>query len=423
MKKIVKIIIAVVLIFYGYMYIQARNFNGFGLARYYEGRTQVSRDSNEQYNKEWSYKIDSVDYNDFMIYKTIQVKKNTAYKVSCMVKTKNIEPETINNSGFNICLKDSLEKSTSIMGTNDWMKLDFYFDSLNNESIDIAFRLGDNEGNCKGTAWFSNISIEEGRKKQTNEWDMAVFMINNTNAKSNNKTVSTKLTSEQIGEIDTDLKRFQTTINDFSNGKINVKYDVISIQEPLKHISYDDESGHFVSPQDVYTLIDKYLHQNKDYDHIFVVINIGDIIENKEIPWIGLGSMVYDSIGYSNIRISNNIINSYKYSSQNYFPEEVFLHEFLHTLERNSNRLGNKTIVLHENEKYGYKNEARYGLRQWYIDYMQKNIKGNLGLEEDVFYTQPVSAKNFIQIDTATNKLYDTQNIVQKIVENISKIV
>ena len=423
MKKIVKIIIAVVLIFYGYMYIQARNFNGFGLARYYEGRTQVSRDSNEQYNKEWSYKIDSVDYNDFMIYKTIQVKKNTAYKVSCMVKTKDIEPENINNSGFNICLKDSLEKSTSIMGTNDWMKLDFYFDSLDNESIDIAFRLGDNEGNCKGTAWFSNISIEEGRKKQTNEWNMAVFMINNTNAKVNNKTVSTKLTSEQIGEIDTDLKRFQTTINDFSNGKINIKYDVISIQEPLKHISYDEESGYFVSPQDVYTLIDKYLHQKKDYDHIFVVINIGDVIDNKEIPWIGLGSMVYDSIGYSNIRISNNIINSYKYSSQNYFPEEVFLHEFLHTLERNSNRLGNKTIVLHENEKYGYKNEARYGLKQWYIDYMQKNIKGNLGLEEDVFYTQPVSAKNFIQIDTATNKLYDTQNIVQKIVENISKIV
>ena len=42
------------------------------------------------------------------------------------------------------------------------------------------------------------------------------------------------------------------------------------------------------------------------------------------------------SVGYSNIRLPNDR-SSYMYtydSSINTFPEEVFIHEFLHSLER-----------------------------------------------------------------------------------------
>lgn len=45
---------------------------------------------------------------------------------------------------------------------------------------------------------------------------------------------------------------------------------------------------------------------------------------------------LYD-IGFSNIRMSNKSDSGvYVYSSRyNTFPEEVYIHEFLHTLERN----------------------------------------------------------------------------------------
>ena len=151
--------------------------------------------------------------------------------------------------------------------------------------------------------------------------------------------------------------------------------------------------------------------------------------EENAIPvkdWIGLGSMKYDSIGFSNIRMPNdmNRTTMYKYDIQNdTFPEEVFVHEFLHSLERNLSERQYKFPALHDNEKYGYQAESRYGLRRWYLDYIQKNINGKLGLEEEVFYTQPVSQKNFIQRDTVTDILYDHQNVVQRIVEKISKII
>ena len=48
--------------------------------------------------------------------------------------------------------------------------------------------------------------------------------------------------------------------------------------------------------------------------------------------------MDYYGIGYSNIRLPNSSKSyMYKYDSRiNTFPEEVFLHEFLHSLERTS---------------------------------------------------------------------------------------
>ena len=57
---------------------------------------------------------------------------------------------------------------------------------------------------------------------------------------------------------------------------------------------------------------------------------------------LGYGSMDYYGIGFSNIRLPNDSKSYiYKYNTQiNTFPEEVFLHEFLHSLERNAQEYG-----------------------------------------------------------------------------------
>ena len=84
-------------------------------------------------------------------------------------------------------------------------------------------------------------------------------------------------------------------------------------------------------------MVDSYVQEN-EYDHIFVGLRMGNT--STSIPvneWIGLGSMRYDSIGFSDIRMPNDLQHStmYKYDIRNdTFPEEVFVHEFLHSLER-----------------------------------------------------------------------------------------
>ena len=87
--------------------------------------------------------------------------------------------------------------------------------------------------------------------------------------------------------------------------------------------------------------------------------------------------MEYYGIGFSNIRIPSDP-NSYVYrydTRANTFPEEVFLHEFLHTLERNLLDRKYEIAELHDYEKYGYKEEKLNGLRKWYQVYMENEVK------------------------------------------------
>ena len=70
----------------------------------------------------------------------------------------------------------------------------------------------------------------------------------------------------------------------------------------------------------------------------------------------------------------------YKYDTRvNTFPEEVFLHEFLHSLERTAQEYDYDIPALHDYEKYGYKEENLNGLKSWYKDYMNKNVKSSKG--------------------------------------------
>ena len=61
-------------------------------------------------------------------------------------------------------------------------------------------------------------------------------------------------------------------------------------------------------------------------------------------------------IGYSNIRLPNDSSSYiYTYNSRiNTFPEEVFVHEFLHSLERIMQERNYDIPELHDYKKYGY---------------------------------------------------------------------
>ena len=106
-------------------------------------------------------------------------------------------------------------------------------------------------------------------------------------------------------------------------------------------------------------------------------------------------------IGFSNIRLPNDK-SSYIYtynSNINTFPEEVFIHEYLHSLERILQERNYDIPELHDYDKYGYENKKLVGLKDWYKDYMTCNIRTDdgrlIGLDSAVYTLTPPAQSDF----------------------------
>lgn len=136
--------------------------------------------------------------------------------------------------------------------------------------------------------------------------------------------------------------------------------------------------------------------------------------------------MDYYGIGFSNIRLPNDTQSYiYKYNTRiNQFPEEVLLHEFLHSLERNAEEYGYEVPALHDYEKYGYKNERLIGQKNWYEDYMNKNIEaaeGKIGLPEQIYTLKPAKSNNF-QNAYKLEEFNEPQNLVEEIKQILRQV-
>ena len=364
--------------------------------------TKFYRDADVKNDKVASYCIENTDFTDGLFFKEIKVEKYTPYRITCMVKTENVESDNPDTAGACISIMNTAEQSIALQGTNEtWQKLTLMVNSEDSDSLRVAFRLGGYSGNSKGKAWFSNLKVEKGEKSPTNEWNIVCFLINNVNVTLDGKQFTYTLTNEDKRLLEDNLRRFSDTVKTFSNGKMTAKVSTVEITQPLTSLSYDEENYYYAAPSDLKPLIDNYVKEN-EYDHIFIGIRMGTTL--SEIPvkdWIGLGSMRYGQIGFSDIRMPNDLKNStmYKYDIRNdTFPEEVFVHEFLHSLERNLVERGYTIPALHDNEKFGYKNQDKSGLKAWYKDYMQCNIASNIGLtglDPYVYSTMPVHSSEF----------------------------
>ena len=103
----------------------------------------------------------------------------------------------------------------------------------------------------------------------------------------------------------------------------------------------------------------------------------------------------------------------------------MFLHEFLHSLERTANEYGYEIPALHDYEKYGYKNQNLTGLKDWYEDYMNKNIKSSnehIGLPSEVYTLKPaknVDFKYLYKID----EFHEPQNVIEEIRQLFKNVV
>ena len=137
--------------------------------------------------------------------------------------------------------------------------------------------------------------------------------------------------------------------------------------------------------------------------------------------------MDYYGIGFSNIRLPNDSKSYiYKYDIRiNTFQEEVFMHEFLHSLERNAEEYGYERPQLHDYEKYGYENEILVGQKKWYTDYINQNIKtadGKIGLPPEIYNLKPAKSSNFAYSYKMEDVFKEPENIIEEIKEIIKGI-
>ncbi len=281
-----------------------------------------------------------------------------------------------------------------------------------------------------GTAWFSDFVIESGVADETNTWNFLCVLFDNVNVtlpEQKEQTINLQLTQIHKEDIINCMRRFANSMQEMSLGKIKINYDIVETDTPITSMSYDQENGYYVSGYNVKEVIDPYIQQGK-YDHIFIAFRTGNINQEQKLEkdWIGLGYMEYRGIGFSNIRLPENDHDyTYKYDSRiNTFPEEVFVHEFLHTLERNAEEYGYERPELHNNELYGYQNKPLIGLKNWYQDYMNKTIQtqsGNIGLPNEIYTKKPVKASDFIfshrlqYFNEPDNILEELNNMVKKV--------
>ena len=384
------------------------------------GVTFFTRDNTIKYSDMNSYKIENKDYNNATFYKTVKLNKNTPYRITCMIKTENVEilNKRYGNSGAKISIMGSSEQSEAIVGTNDWTKVTLMFNSNQNDELDIGFMLGgdSNSGNVKGTAWFSDLKIEEGYLNEDNNWNFACFIFKNTNVDLLDMNYKYTMTEEDINQIKSCMERFKNSCYEMSNHQMTVSYKIIEIDDSITQLSYDESRGYYIDPKDVSKLIDKALSE-ETYDHIFICARLND--DNSSIPiknWIGLGSMEYKGIGFSDIRMPTNTESTqYVYKENvNEFPEEVFIHEFLHTLEKNSKKYGYEIPALHDNESYGYEKSDVIGLYDWYKAYMNKSINNHLGIDEKIYKFKPLNDNNFKNAKEL-NEFEDVRNIAERL--------
>ena len=293
-NKIINIItwiIIIVILIFAFEFYKTNNLNEFIRSETNPYTSKFVRDDEQKYSERASYKIQSNEFNDAMFYKKVKVERNTPYKVTCMVKTENVVAENdISGVGAQIAILGTSEKSIAITGTQEWQKIEMIFNSKNRDEVDIGFRLGGYLGNCTGTAWFSDFTLEEGTLSENKNWKFACFIFENTDVIVNGKEVKLSMTDTDIADIKDTIGRFETTTKNLSEDKMTANCDIYKIQEPINKLTYDDEFGYYVAAEDVEKSIKDIVQQN-DYDHIFVIIRLGNEEYKNDIQindWIGL---------------------------------------------------------------------------------------------------------------------------------------
>lgn len=103
--------------------------------------------------------ISSTAEDDVRFAQTITVEPNSTYKISCRIKTSNVEGGAGANIGM---IGGFIACSTAITGTNDWQNAELIgVTDSDQTTICIACRLGGYSALSRGDVWYDDIKVEK----------------------------------------------------------------------------------------------------------------------------------------------------------------------------------------------------------------------------------------------------------------------
>ena len=132
--------------------------------------------------------------NDVRLIQEIAVQPNTAYKISCYVKTAGVE----GGAGANIGVYGVAVCSRAVTGDSDWQLLEFVGKTAEGQkTLPVSIGIGSHGSLSKGDAWFDDVRIEPADKDAEIE---AVFGKASSSSPKTDKDdkVPTKFPTEEI---------------------------------------------------------------------------------------------------------------------------------------------------------------------------------------------------------------------------------
>lgn len=364
--------------------------------------TNYSVDSKVHSDNSWySIKIENTNYCSSLIERTYNVQPKTTYRFSAMVKYSgyqlNPEAKTQNTGAcigkapfYDGEATNFYPNESGYSVSSDWTLLEYEFTTAANETaVNLCLQNG---GNCKGTAWFSDVKLEKA--ELTNNWDVLVVIFNNIDANiiKDGKTVrhTASLRENDVKDINSlVLDKLPETLKALSNNKMNINsIDRYYTDEPLTEKDlvmedyYDSETNilhgysiDFTNSTLISKLLDPYL-EKKHYEQILVFAPFNGIAGG----WWGLTGARYKGVHFS--QFTNSWDGAFKASAN---ASLLVIHEMLHGLENDSIALiGDKTPNLHDKEKLYSADMSNY---DWYKLYLNSTLPDGKKLDQSVFYS------------------------------------
>lgn len=346
-------------------------------------KSTFSLDRNIKTRREYSFRIQNDGYNDASIVKTIAVEPYTRYRISASVRYEGYSldrSEGAAQSGASIGLAQSYEQSDFVT-SSAWQRISYEFATTNETQVTLALRNGMYHALCKGTAWFSDIQIEQDMNQVSSEWSILALVFRNVDAEVDLGDGDTPF-ARNFSEFD--MMNFQQVIGELktspeqlSNGLMKVRQvDVAGLSTPVTKLKQISGFGYGIdtSSFEVSSALDYYLSLD-NYDQIIAILPTGEITSSA-----GIACADYKGVNLAQM----SFIPGDTFKSDNpYFPESEYMRQIVRCLESDSKAYNYATPSADDYASYGYTNDD--GGAEWFAAYMQSKLPHYMGIDPRVY--------------------------------------
>jgi|GEM_PF-5979139 len=228
--------------------------------------------------------------------------------------------------------------NSSISG---WQTLELKFNSQNYSQVRLALRHGFSGDDSHGITQFRNVRLIQHETTYDNNWHILGVVIRNIDVNISGIGRVQLQMSERDERVAAEMfNRAFSALPIMADGRMTITREVHFIDVPLTSVS-PLWGGYWASPNDIYPLISDLLATQR-FDHVSSIIRLNRT-GSPNIPtvgWSGLASFRED-IGFCLTQLgpAYNWWHPF-YENVNSGTRSPVVHEFIHTLERNSRDRG-----------------------------------------------------------------------------------